>query len=39
MEGDKSEQDSQFLDGNKSDASDEDGEKDDVRYSPGVGFI
>jgi len=35
MEGDKSERDSQLLDWNKSDASDE----DSVRHSPGVGFI
>jgi len=35
LEGDKSERDSQWLDWNKSDASDE----DSVRHSPGVGFI
>lgn len=39
MEGDKSELDNQSLDDNKNDASDEEGEKEDVNFQPGVGFI
>lgn len=39
MEGDKSELDNQWLDDNKNDESDEEGEKEDVSFQPGVGFI
>lgn len=39
MEGDKSELDNQSLDDTKNDASDEEGEKEDVSFQPGLGFI
>jgi len=39
MEGDKSELDNQSLDDNKNDVSDEEGEKEDVSFQPGLGFI